>query len=463
MMQTLLFSGIVALLILEGALISFLILKEKNLLLHLSLGLPIAAVLNVLVIFDWTLLGVDLSFGLLIGEHAIITAILAYLASKKRAITVSEYVQQGPLSRASSLLEWVCMALIGATVIYSFTHAVLLPTFQYDSATNWTMRSAISFNDRRIAFDADESRGMAKPQYPFLFHALQITANQGQSLGVVLQDEAGWNDRAANSILWLLSLGSFIGLFHVIRKTLGKTASLLAVTMILGIPLLSLHLGQGYADIVLLQELLLSLSCLMVWIRQKNGGFLLLSGLFVTAAVWTKSEGLMTGLIPWILSLSTITYLERERKKEAFIAGAVAVVLSAAWPIFALFKGLSLTPHSADTMLSFHSEGVQEAIFGLFDRGSFGVTWYVLLVAVPWMLFDIIRKRKDVVRNLVPIGWGILVLLSFLFVYLFTPNVRFLLNAESYYRQMMIPAAMLILSTCVWFGKEDQRNHSKIA
>ncbi len=141
----------------------------------------------------------------------------------------------------------------------------------------------------------------------------------------------------------------------------------------------------------------------------------------------------------------------------------IAVVLSAAWPIFALFKGLSLTPHSADTMLSFHSEGVQEAIFGLFDRGSFGVTWYVLLVAVPWMLFDIIRKRKDVVRNLVPIGWGILVLLSFLFVYLFTPNVRFLLNAESYYRQMMIPAAMLILSTCVWFGKEDQRNHSKIA
>lgn len=442
-MQTLLFSSIVALLILEGALISFLILKEKNLLLHLSLGLPIAAVLNVLVIFDWTLLGVDLSFGLLIGEHAIITAILAYLARKKGAITVSEYAQQGALSRASSLLEWVCMALIGATVIYSFTHAVLLPTFQYDSATNWTMRSAISFNDRRIAFDTDESRGMAKPQYPFLFHALQITANQGQP---------AWSDRAANSILWLLSLGSFIGLFHVIRKTLGKTASLLAVTMILGIPLLSLHLGQGYADIVLLQELLLSLACFMVWIRSKRGGYLLLSGLFVTAAVWTKSEGLMTGLIPWLLSLSTITYLERERKAEALVAGAVAVVLSAAWPIFALFKGLSLTPHSADTMLSFHSEGVQEAIFGLFDRGSFGVTWYVLLVAVPWMLVDIIRKRKDVVRNLVPIGWGILVLLSFLFVYLFTPNVRFLLNAESYYRQMMIPAAMLMLTVCTWFA-----------
>ncbi len=441
-MQTLLFSGIATLLILEGALISFLILKEKNLLLHLSLGLPIAALLNVLVIFDWTLLSVDLSFGLLIGEHTILTAILAYLVKRKRAIAVSEYVQQTATARASNLLEWLCMMLIGATIIYSFTHAVLLPTFQYDSTTNWTMRSAISFSDRRIAFDTDESRGMAKPQYPFLFHALQITANQGQS---------AWNDRAANSILWLLSLGSFIGLFLILRKILGRTASLLAVTMILGIPLLSLHLGQGYADIVLLQELLLSLVCFMAWIHSKRGGYLLLSGLFVTATVWTKSEGLMIGLIPWLLSLSTVTYLERERKAEALVAGAIALVLSAAWPIFALFKGLSLTPHSADTMFSFHSEGVREAIFGLFDRGSFGVTWYVLLVAIPWMLVDIIRRRKNAVREFVPVAWGIFVLLSFLFVYLFTPNVRFLLNAESYYRQMMIPAAMLMLTVCTWF------------
>jgi hypothetical protein len=50
------------------------------------------------------------------------------------------------------------------------------------------------------------------------------------------------------------------------------------------------------------------------------------------------------------------------------------------------------------------------------------------------------------VRSFPGIVWGLLVFLGFLVVYLATPNVRFLLNAESFYRQMMIPAAMLILS-----------------
>jgi hypothetical protein len=43
-----------------------------------------------------------------------------------------------------------------------------------------------------------------------------------------------------------------------------------------------------------------------------------------------------------------------------------------------------------------------------------------------------------------------------LFIYLMTPNVRFLLNAESYYRQMMIPAAMIFLALGLILKKKPQ-------
>lgn len=451
MIQTLLFSGITALLILEGALLSRLILREKNTLLHLSLGLPLAALFNVFIVFDWTILGMGLTPVTLLLEHAVITLILAMYGWKKHGTTVVT-MQAEKSARGMIVLEWLCMILLAVIFTYSFIHAVLLPTFQYDSATNWTMRSEISFEDQKIAFDTDEVRGMAKPQYPFLFHALQIVVNQGQP---------AWNDRAANTVLWLLSLSSFTALFLILRRCMERVRSVLTITMILGIPLLSLHLGQGYADITLLQELILSLVCLMTWIRERKGSWLLLSGLFVTASVWTKSEGLLIGLVPWILAVGTLTFLDREKKKEIFKVSLVAIILSITWPVFAMLKGLPLTPHSADTMLAFHSEGVREAFLGLFDRGSFGIAWYVLLVAVPWMMLDMVRREKKNLSDIVPLAWGLFVLASFLFIYLFTPNVRFLLNAESYYRQMMIPAAMLMLTVCVWFGRSHEKTHGR--
>ncbi len=454
MISGLLFIGITLILILEGALTARLILNVRSRWLLLSLGLPIAALVNVLVVFVWTVAHVPLITLSVLLPHVVIAAIL--ISKNRRTAKASINTHRDPeTGDRKNVLEWLCMALIASTAIYSFGHAVLLPTFQYDSATNWTMRSEISFFDQKIAFDTNEDRGMAKPQYPFLFHALQITTNQGKAgfyRGVASQGGAGWNDTAANSILWLLSLSCFTALFLILRMLVGRLKALLTLTMILGIPLLSLHLGQSYADIVLLQELLLSLACLMMWIRRKDKGWLILSGILVASSVWTKSEGLFFGLIPWLLAIAAITVADRTQRKDALHAGLIALALSIPWQIFAIAKGLLLTPHSADTIISFHSEGVREMLSGLFDRGSFGIAWYVLLIAVPWMIIELCRSKKQDRTDAVPLAWGMLIFLEVIFIYLFTPNVQFLLNAESFYRQMMIPAAMLMLTVSVWFS-----------
>ena len=452
------FVGITLLLLIEGALATRFILKSSDRLLLLSLALPFSAFFNVLLVFLWTVLHVPLNGWSLLIPHLLLTVAL-YLLNKKfaapRTLSGAGVQSFQPIieNKAHTILEKTlmvtCSALIMCTAIYSFAHAVLLPTFQYDSATNWTMRSEISFYDHAIAFDPDESRGMAKPQYPFLFHALQITVNQRQE---------GFHDTAANAILWLLSLGSFSALFLILKKFTGLFMATLTLTMLLGIPMLSLHLGQGYADITLTQELLLSMVCLLAWIRSRENPWLLASAVLVASSVWTKSEGLFFGLIPWLIAVAFIMRTDELAWNRPLKAMALAIGLSIPWPIFATFKGLLLTPHSGDTRFGFHSEGLHEAFAGLFDRGSFGIAWYVLIAGIIWMLIEARQAASKPRRSeLALLLFGGIVFAEILFIYLFTPNVQFLLNAESYYRQMMVPGAMLMLACVVWFGKIEKK------
>ena len=431
----------ILLLVIEGSALAALLLPSGTWLLPLGLSLPLSAFTNVLLVALYTLTGVALTQTSLLGGHCVILVILIAIIYKKPKLLLN---QERPIHTSSAHTEkfitWLSLLLISITLVYSFVHAVLLPTNQYDSVTNWTMRSEISFYDHAIAFDSDDSRGMMKPQYPFLFHALQITVNQSLPR---------WSDTAGNSILFLLSLCSFGALFSLLRRLRGMTHAIVTIALITGIPLLSVHLAQGYADINLVQYVLLSFICVAMWIEstaERRGRWLLLSGIFAAASVWTKSEGLLFGLVPWLLVVALLCGRQKKSWLSVRLPLAVAIILSSLWPIFATLRHLSLTPHSSDSLIAFHPEGVYEAFVGLFSRGSFGITWYLLSALLVAIAIAALQKSRYIVRSQLPlIAAGVAMFIGFLFVYLCTPNVQFLLKAESYYRQMMLPAALLLL------------------
>jgi hypothetical protein len=89
--------------------------------------------------------------------------------------------------------------------------------------------------------------------------------------------------------------------------------------------------------------------------------------------------------------------------------------------------------------------------------GSFGIAWYVI-IALTLIALVLIRQKSVRITPFfwMLLAWGWLVLVENLFIYLMTPNVRFLLNAESYYRQMMIPAAMIFLALGLILKKKPQ-------
>jgi len=423
--------GVLLLLWCEGAVLSRLLLKGRvNALMHASLGLPLAALLSALIIFGLTLANLSLKPIAILVPHGVL--LLVFLALT-RARKDSSSLQVPAGIRLPRLLKILCGLILACAITYSIVHAFVLPTFHYDSATNWNMRAKASLYQQQMIIEEQYSF-IRKPHYPILFHSWQITAHQGQ-------DE--WSEPIANGSHWLLSFTSFFALFLFLRLLRGTGVALLCVTIIVGIPLMTLHLGQSYADATLVQFALLSLVSMMLYQRDRTLVWLILSALFCAACVWTKAEGLFFCLIPWLVLLGVMWWRYAERGRLV-LAGVVGVGISAIWPIYALTQGLSLTPHSgADTALTWNPSALFAIFNALFVQGSFGIHWYVLVVAV--VLILITGKRTF------PLLWGSLAFLEYMIVYLFTANVEYLLLGQAFDRQMLLPAALLTLGCVLVF------------
>jgi hypothetical protein len=450
MMSFLFFLIVTGLLTIEGYYASRLILRTREKLLAVALGLPIASLLNVLLVALFTIANIPLSPLSLLSSHLALTLIFLY--GNKHMKEVHE-VHQSPkieIKKQSRVLISASILLLACIVAYAFVHAVMLPTFQFDSLTNWTMRSQISFYDQRIAFDATEARGMAKPQYPFLFHALQVTVMQGQVM---------WIDSFANIALFLLGVSCWMSMLLLLRKMMSTGTALIVLTLVIGTPLLAVHTAQGYGDSILIQCAVLCHAATLVWIIRKNDRFLLLAGIFAAASVWSKAEGLTFVFLPWILTVSLIAWRNQSIRRVRTVL-LLSLLLGLSWTTGALIAGLSLTPHhGSDTILAISLPAIREALVGLFDRGSFGIGWYAVCTVIAFLLID----TKTRPRFFSPIGMTLLIpsiafALIFL-VYTVTPNSAFLLKGESYYRQMLLPLSLFILSlAAIFFTHPDDQS-----
>ena len=328
-------------------------------------------------------------------------------------------------------------------LLYAFTHAVSLPTFYYDSLSQWNLRARVSYEDQAIAFDSTEERGISKIQYPILLHSLQIS---------FMLPQGEWEDKVANSSTLLLTLTSFLSLFLILARR-SLFISVVALGSIFAIPLMTIHLSQGYGDIHVLQYLMLSAGCLMVGLDNRYS-LLVMSALFVVAAAWTKQEGLFFGVIPWII-IFFVSIWKTDRKGFKNYVPALALAPSFLWSIFLISKGLPLSPHSGDLEIAWHSEALVQAIKAMFAQGSFGIFWYTIPILLFVALRNIKKTWKEYLPELAIICWGGITFIQTLFVYFFTPNVQFLLNSQTFSRTMLIPLILLMLGSFMLIQRRE--------
>ncbi len=397
-------------------------------------ALPLGALVHVLFLAILTLIGVPIAAWILLPLHVFVGAAALYAPTPYRPASLLSHPDQA--WTYDTYVRIVLCVLLGVQALFAFTHAVVLPTYHIDSLTNWTMRAKVSWLDEQLAFDQTEVRGVAKPQYPFLVHGVQMAAHV-----VALQ----WSDRAANASTLALTLSSLGVLFLLLKRLRGTTIALGIIAAITHIPLLSFHLAQGYGDIHLVAYLLLALGFVLAARIAEDARWYIGSALFIGAASWTKTEGIVIGLVPWLL-LVGIDLPWPQQGQTRIVALVKGVVLSLLFPLFLLTKGLQLTPHESDALFGLQTEAFGPALAG-FLSPSMGLTWLVILLAfIIAMRFWKTNDQRIDCRTVVTLGWGILALLIVLATYTLTPNARFLLNGESYFRQLMVPASLIILA-----------------
>lgn len=414
-----------------------------------ALGFPLGAFLNVILFFIFTVFGIPLSAGFVFFGHLVILLLLGTCVRKKM-LPQGECKMQNSKCRMPKknsfciLHSAFCIILIlsiSIKLFYGISES-LMPTYYYDSVSQWTMRSKISYEDQAIAFDQDEVRGISKPQYPILIHSLQIA---------FMLPQREWSDMVANGSTLLLTLTSLLAVFLILMRIRGPTATLVTVVAILMIPLLSEHLRQGHGDIHVLEYMLLSAVLLVMFMQSRAFGIFLLSALLISASAWVKQEGLVFGVLPWIFITGILMWMNRDQIKKIIIYGVIPpIVFGSMWIIFLLIKGLPLSPHGGgDTSISWHAEAVFPAIKGLFASGSFGIHWYAVFILIPVAIYAVIRKWKGYIPEFFIILWGVVAFFGALFIYLCTPNVTYLINGQTFSRTMVLPLALLILGLCL--------------
>ncbi len=407
------------LLALEGFFLSSLVLRVSGQrTLRVALGLPLGALCNVFVFVVLNLLSVEWTALSVYGLHLLVLLVLA-LASWRQPNTGSiEPVRTVTLPRWLEIVSILSLLLV---LLPAALHALTIPSIGWDSFTNWAARAKLSLEAGRFI-----AAGVVQPQYPVLYHSLLMLP--------MLPDH--WNDQATKVISLLLDGSAAVALWSLVRLHVGRRAAFLVLAVLAAVPLVALHLRQGYADLHWALFALLAAASMQLSFVTGKKTLLVLSALCIAAAACTKLEGLYVGLLPWLVALG-IHGLRTNTLKASATPALLACALSAVWPAITLLRGELPTVHAV--FFQYHPEAVGRIVEHLFLLGSFGVFWWLIVALLLLCLFH--APLRTHLQN----TWLQFALLSTAGVlagYLFTPEVRGLLQGDNFARAMLTPTLL---------------------
>lgn len=445
-MSALFFTVTAAMLSFEGVLIlSFILPGKKHVPLIVSFSYPLGVFVNGLLFFIFTALHLKLGPTTIWIGHIAVMAVLitgTYLHTQSDAAIPApspvSQKQKYPWLTGLFLVVAAC-TLIGAAVY------VWLPLHVWDAYTNWNLRALQAFTDHQFLF-----HGVYKPQYPILL----------QSLQVLFATSSGWSDPVVNGATYLLSLTTFVSAFLLLRASYGSLVASIVCAAFATVPVAAIHLRQGYADIHVAAYVVLAALLLDLYARTKNWRYLLVSGLFVAAAAWTKIDGLYLGVIPWtVLSTWTMWKGKQLTNKKAWAIMISIITVSGLWMAFLSFRGLILSPHENTFALQWHPRNIKLISEEIFLQTSLGMHWWILIATFCVLIID--QRKKEALKTMIlnPLFlWSSMTLLVVIFTYMFTGEGHQLPRHASLPRVMLTPTFLFSMSLVVLVANVIQVN-----
>ena len=360
---------------------------------RLSAGFGLGMGLLTVEIFLLGLIGIDFSLLSITAASALSTALLYYLFGRLRgrgALSLFSCRHKGlPASGSGG----GCMGWGGGSLVFFFTVAMLCwillrvgfvffeafnrPVFAIDMWSNWAAGAKFFFYEKGFALDPAAPHYFGSGYRSFLGHPLHTTLCQLWAALWV----GGFHEalvKAWSAFYFVALLGLF---YSGLRRETTRFYALAGVFFLSGAPLILYHGTEGLSDLPLAFHAFASVLFFWRYVRESKRGSLVLSGIFMGLAVFTKNEGLLfaAALAP-VLVLSVFLKRRRWGDIAAFIGPLILV--AAPWIVFKLAYGLG-----------FGHSGTQGGLVWLGDpKPGFavasGIHWEVIGVGLREIFID---------------------------------------------------------------------------
>ncbi|MFI5296249.1 MAG: hypothetical protein ACHQ0Y_14645 [Thermodesulfovibrionales bacterium] len=384
-------------------------------------------------LFLLLLLGIRIS---LLSSAPFFVPFLAYGIYRVKDVSGSlRFSLRSPLAGLSLVQQTVflcCFLLIAWKLLFLLFMIVSGPTIFWDAYTLWNYKAKVIYQGSRA-----ELFGGPYAHYPL--HLSLMRAWIATFLG-------GWNEAFVNLHSLLLFLCLLVLEYEFLKREAGKMTAMIMTFVLSAIPVLIYNVLSGYADMAVGYYFLTAAIMLFYWQRTGKNSFLVYSGILSSIAMFTKNEGIAIVFPVLLLTFfGHLLFAGRSWKSTVapaalFLISSVAILLwlgsSGALSAIVTISGIKEAP------FTFHPEGLAPLVTHLLIFRSFNLFWFgvILLFALNWKR----AFRAETRFFLIP---SILSFCAILFVFLFTPNVQWLINGTTINRTMLIVIPLLNLTT----------------
>ena len=363
------------------------------------------------------------------------------------------------LSQVEQIFTVVCGALGILFLILVFIRVTNFPSYADDSFGNRNGPAYNIYQDWGVQmfWDKTEILGRGRLWYPIMIPLYKATVSQF----------LWWfNDIYINMRQFLLFLGGIMFIFLItFNKTKNIFYSLLPIGLIVSLPLVFFHAGEGYMELPCAVYSILTIRAFWKFLEDKDYNYISLALLLGFMLSHIKNDGLLwyfAGIIitfVWILLFSKqfIPVLVTFIKKRTILRSSLFYLFFFFVPFLIIkwYYHLGFNQSVGNTWFGVSSSSIHPEIFQLFKPIFFGMDNYnvVLIVVILMWTFRYVYKKHDH-KTLLLFLAPVVIFIIFVLVFLLTENYIFAMNQTTISRVFTMAFVLLCAFTWLFFYRE---------
>jgi hypothetical protein len=295
-------------------------------------------------VVGWCVLGSGIVYALVLGASLTVWGSFALAAAlggaalivARRVPAAADQTGRRERGRTKILAVGAAACLVGYLTLLGLHAALRASPTAWDAWAFWLPRAkAIFFFHGLQPHLPGGFASFAHPDYPPLVPAFDATvfsfAGAASVLALPFQD-------------WLLAAAFVAAVAVVLRRRVRPAVLWPALCLLALTPQFGATIGDGHADPQLARLVALAAVCGGVWLLERDGRLLALSGILLTGAVLTKKEGLALALLLTV-ALAVAARVDRARGWwHAFVLGIALILAAAPWQIWLHVEHVDYVP-----------------------------------------------------------------------------------------------------------------------